>query len=236
MHEWMQNLLNLQEKDLRLAKIEAQVAGVPRDKAKATDELKADEALVAAAKEAVRTAEKAIKSAELDAEGLRTKMRDFQAKSAMIKNNEEYKAALHQADACRKQVAECEDREIKSMEELERAKRNLEQQEKRLAAARQRVAEIVTDLDTRQRNCQQEIDKLKQERQTFLSCIPADMLKRYDRLRQGRYRAEHRSFVPIRDGVCDGCHMNVTAQVRVNTIKGQLCSCGNCGRLLYVED
>jgi len=236
MHEWMQNLLRLQEKDLRLAKIEAQVAAVPREKTKATDEIKADEALVTAAKEAVRTVEKAIKSAEIDAEELRTKMRDFQSKSAMIKNNEEYKAALHQADACRKLVMQCEDLQIKGMEELERAKRALDLESKKLAAARQRVDEIVADLDTRVRNCQGEIDKLKQERQAFLPGIPADMLKRYDRLRQGRFSAEHRSFVPIRDGVCDGCHMNVTAQVRVNTIKGQLCSCGNCGRLLYVED
>lgn len=238
MHEWMQNLLTLQERDVRMAQIEAQLKAVPGDKQKAEAELKAEEQLTAAAKDAVKTAEKAIKALELDAESIRTRMRDFQSKSAMIKNNEEYKAALHQVEVCKQQIGEIEDRELKAMEDLERAKHALVLEEKKVAAARQRIAEVLADLDTRARNCKQEVDKMAAARAELLNAVPEDVRARYERVRTSRAHQDpnHRAFVGIRNGTCGGCHMNVQAQLRVNALKGQLAACANCGRLLYVEE
>ena len=77
---------------------------------------------------------------------------------------------------------------------------------------------------------------MRQEREALVAKdIPVDVLRRYDRLRT-RTPADRRALVPIRDGICDGCHMNITAQVRVNVAKGQVAPCLNCGRLLYIED
>ena len=236
MQDWMQHLLILQDKDLRIAKIEAQSRAVPEEKKKATDEIAAEEAAVAAAKDNVRTAEKAIKSMEIEVETVRTRMQDFLSKSAMIKNNEEYRAALHQVDTCRQQISEFEDRELQAMEDLDRAKRVFDAENKKLAAARQRITAVLTDLDTRLANCEQELLKMRQERDGLAAAVPADALRRYDRIRMTRLNNDARAFVPIRNGACDGCHMNVTAQVRVNANKAQTSSCPNCGRLLYVEE
>jgi len=236
MQDWMQHLLILQDKDLRIAKIEAQSRAVPEEKKKATDEIKAEEAAVAAAKENVRTAEKLIKSMEIEVEIVRTRVRDFLSKSAMIKNNEEYRAALHQVDTCRQQISEFEDRELQAMEELDQAKRVLDAENKKLAAARQRITAVLADLDTRLANCEQELQKMRQEREGLVVAVPEGALRRYDRIRTTRLNNDARAFVPIRNGACDGCHMNVTAQVRVNANKAQTSSCPNCGRLLYVEE
>ena len=58
MQEWMQSLLELQERDMRMAKIEAQVRSVPVEKAAAEGEQKAAEAGVQTAKDDVKNAVK----------------------------------------------------------------------------------------------------------------------------------------------------------------------------------
>lgn len=237
MIEWMQLLLKLQEKDLRIGKIEAQLKAVPEEKAHLASDLTAEEAQVAAAKEKVKAAEMSIKALEIEAQGLQTKTREFQSKSAMIKSNEEYRAALSQIETCKQQIRLLEDKELVSMEELEQARRFLDAEKKKLAAAHQRVKETGADLDIRARNCQGELEKMNQERLGMLEGIAGDVLRFYDRMRARRLQdPEHRAFVPIRNGACDGCHMNVTAQVRVNVSKGQMGTCQYCGRILYVED
>lgn len=236
MQDWMQNLLTLQEKDLRIAAIEAQVRAVPGEKKKATDEVKAEEAAVATAKEQVQTAQKTIKSMELEVEGIRTKMQDFLSKSAMIKNNDEYRAALHQIETCKQHIAEFEDRQLTAMEELDQAKRVQDAENKKLAAARERVTGVVKDLDTRLDVSQQELEKAKQERAGLVTGIPEEALRRYDRIRTTRLSNDVRTLVPIRNGACDACHMSVTAQIRVNANKAQVAACPNCGRLLYIEE
>jgi hypothetical protein len=237
MHEWMQKLLVLQEKDVRIAQIEAQLKSVPAEKKRAADEVKAEEAAVAVAREAMITAEKAIKVFEIEIEQIRTRMRDFQSKSAMIKNNEEYRAALHQIETCKRLIAEQEEGELGKMEDLERARGVLAAEQKKVAAARARADELTADLDRRAAGCKQELAKMAQERAALLPGIDAEALRRYDRIRVARQAsADIRAFVPVRAGVCGGCHMNVPPQVRVNAAKGQVAACQNCGRLLYAED
>lgn len=237
MYDWVQKLLAVQDRDLRIAKLEEQVKSVPLEKKSASTLLKDAQAAVAAAHEKVTVDEKAIKSLEIDVQLVQTRMRDFLAKSAMIKSNEDYKAALTQIEACRQQVAQFEDRELVLMEDLERSRRTAETHEKELAAAKTRVAEMVADLDTRTRNCTTQLTALQAERAAATEGIPDATLRRYDRVRISRRgREEKRAFVPVRSGACDACHMNITAQMRMNVRKGQPEPCQNCGVLLYEEE
>lgn len=245
MHEWMTKLLALQELDLRIQKLAALQSSVPLDKARSTERRRAAETLVTAAKDKVKEAEKSIKSVELDIEAVRTRMRDFQSKSAMIKNNEEYRAALTQVDACKQQIRGMEDKELAAMEALENAKREVVAAERRLAEESAKLVAGNTDLDTREKNCKEQLATMQQQRPALTEGIPAAVLRRYDRVRSNRRTdRDLRAFVPIgekedegmRLTVCGGCHMKVTAQVRVNVMKGQVECCGLCGRLLYVED
>ena len=237
MQEWMQGLLELQERDMRMAKIEALVNSVPAEKAASNGELKAAEAGLLAAKTGVKTAEMAIKAVELEVETIRGKMRDFQTKSASIKKNDEYQAALHQIETCKKQIVAQEELQMVAMEGVETAKQALAVEEKNLAAAKQRVAGMLGDLDVRFKNCSAELERMKAERTGTLANVPADFQQRYERLRASKYGGVNRVLVPIRaNGSCDGCRMNVTAQLRVNAAKAQLATCNNCGRILYTED
>ncbi len=240
MQEWVGKLLAVQEIDLRLDKLREQVASVPEEQQKAARIVHGDEEQLAQAKSALKDVEKALKDLEIEADSLRAKKADFQTKSAMIKSNEEYRAALLQIEQCDKLIAHLEDRELEVMERLETARSAVTAAAKALEAAKARATEMGVDLQTRLGNSKTQIDKLTAERTPALAGVAPDIVRRYERLRASPARAHHadrRALVPIREGVCcDRCRMNVTAQTRMNARKGQPVLCEHCGTMLYHED
>ena len=237
MYEWVERLLSLQERDLRIVRLEEQIRSVPSEKEHAQTLVREAEEAFTAAKEQVQSDEKAIKVVEVDVEAVQTKMRDFQAKSALIKSNEEYRAALAQINGCKKQVSDLEDQELILLEQLDESKAVLAKRTKELKATRERIEELCSDLDTRAKNCQEQLERERQARQAGTAELPAATVKRYERQCAARRgAADKRVFVPVREGCCDRCHMKVTAQTRMNVRKGQAQGCEMCGAMLYYED
>ena len=240
MQEWAQKLLAVQEIDLRLDKLREQSRSVPEERQKVARMLLADETALAQAKEALKHIEMELKELEVDVASLRAKKADFQTKSAMIKSNEDYRAAISQIDQCNKLISDLEDRELEVMERLEAARGAVATAGRRLEAATERAKEMNADLDTRLANSKQQIDKLAAERAPSLVGIAPETIRRYDRLRASPARISHpdrRALVPVRDGACcDRCRMNLTAQTRMNVRKGMPVLCENCGTMLYHEE
>lgn len=238
MHDWVEQLLNVQDIDLRMGQLQEQIDSVPGEKREVESLLSDATDAAAQAKTDVQEKEKELKKLEIEAETEETHRRDFQAKSTMIKSNDEYKAAMHQIEVTSMRIDKLEERQLIVMEELEALRVVLRDRDEDLAAAKARVEELQADLDTRARNCAAALERLKQKRGPAAAAVPAASLSRYERIRSSRRanRSDRRILVPVRDGVCDRCRMNVTAQTRVNARKGQLVSCENCGVLLYAED
>ena len=238
MQEWVENLLALQDRDLRIAALEEQVRSAPGEKERvARLEADAEEAL-ASARERLQGDEKGLNSLDMLVETIRARMRDFQSKSTMIKNNDEYRAALTQIEACAKQIETLEDQELVIMEDIEAARSLVAQRRKELDATKARVQEMLTDLDTRVRNCETQLAQLTGERGDAVAAVPVKMVTRYERLRKSKAgrQPDRPVFVAIRQNVCDSCHMKVTAQTRMNARKGEGVSCENCSAMLYWED
>jgi len=237
MQEWVEKLLVLQDKDTRIRKLQDQLRSVPVERQRAEAEATSADDAYEEAHTHKQQVQKAIKDLELKVDSIETKMRDFQTKSTMIKNNEEYKAALHQIETCRNQIGDMEDRELELMEQLEAANSLLADRKKMQNAAQTRSREMLGDLDTRAKNCTAQIAKLKKEREDAAKASPSDALSLYERLRKGRRgKMGAPILVALRDSICDGCHMTVTAQVRVNVIKGLSITCEQCGALLYDDN
>ncbi len=233
MEKWIQRLLLLQEKDLRIRTLEQQIALVPAEKEEAGTLLEGAEREAKAAHDEVIEKEKAVKDTEITIQGFQEKLRIFMSKTALIKDNDEYKAALSQIEQAREQISEHETRELILLEEVDEARSRLAEAKKRLEQTRDRVREMIADLDTRVRNFQALLDQLREERKAAFAATPADKRAMYERLRQSPKFAGRAILVPVREGICDGCHMRVTAQMRMDVRKSLLVRCQNCGALLY---
>lgn len=235
MRDWVEKLLILQDKDLRISKLEGQVSAAPEEKARLASLLVAAQDASQNAKVALQDEGKALKTLELESEAVVVKMQDFQSKSAMIKSNDDYRAAMTQIDKCKKKIAGIEDRELLVMEDVEAAGNVLQQKQKELDAAQARVREMAADLDTRVKNCNIQLEKLRQQRALAIAEVKPEVASRYERMQQSNKKKmrELRVFVPLHDNICDYCHMNVTAQIRMNARKGEAICCENCGAMLY---
>ena len=72
---------------------------------------------------------------------------------------------------------------------------------------------------------------MQAERQRIAQEADPNALSRYDRLMRSK---NDFAVVPIRNGNCGGCHLNVTPQLVHNAKHGsELTSCDYCGRILY---
>lgn len=71
----------------------------------------------------------------------------------------------------------------------------------------------------------------RRKRRQLMERIPADMARDYNRLR-GRHAD---AVVPVVDGVCQGCFVQLPAAVRVLLPNPrERVSCDHCGRILYL--
>ena len=237
MHNWVENLLEVQRIDVRMAKLQAQLDSVTGDKAAAANLQRGDEDRLAQARAAVQGVEKELKTIEIDVEALKAKKTGIQSKSAMIKNNEEYRAAMHQIEQYDHQISQCEDRQLELMDALEKARTAQRNFTQMLDVTKRRVAEVHADLDRRYANSQTALAEMDKVRQPALAAVDKQAAQRYERLRSsGRSRNGQAVLVPIRDEVCGRCRMNVTAQLRMNALKGMPVTCQNCGAMRYCED
>ncbi|MDD2901459.1 MAG: C4-type zinc ribbon domain-containing protein [Syntrophales bacterium] len=81
---------------------------------------------------------------------------------------------------------------------------------------------------------QKELAVLEKQRQELRKGVPAQLLKRYEFIRQ---RRNGTAISPVSDGVCFGCHMNILPQQFIDLQKGvEIIQCPHCQRILYWQE
>ena len=237
MEDWVQSLKAAQDKDIRIARLQTQIDAVPVDKNNAQATLDEAEGAVNEAKKALQEVEMAIKTLQMDVDDAENKRRDFEKKSIMIKDNNDYKAAMHQIEMVKEKVGGLEERELQLMEQRDTAKERVEAEKTRFESVAKRTKQHMDDLDSRLQACESQKTKLVAERDDLLADVPRDVARMYERLLTSRLRAgrEPIGFAPVDNNSCSCCHMEVPPQVRVNAMKGKKVNCPQCSVLLYCD-
>ena len=234
MIEWVQSLLKLQDLDLEAAKLQVQLAAIPTKEAQTKTICQAEEDAFAAAKKSVQEIELAIRKLEGEINTLKGQKENFQSKTSLIKNNDEYRAALLQIEQCDKAVSEAEDKQIIAMDELETAKKTLAEKEASLKEAKKSAETAFAKLEAEKGACQKQLEALDAKRPELAAAVEPAILKRYDRLRTARNNNPTKPcFVSVDDGSCGRCRLAVTSQEANDTLKGKVVLCNSCGALLY---
>lgn len=234
MVEWVEALLKLQELDVSAAKLEARLAVIPVQEAETRKMYQTETDACAAAKKAVQEVELTIRKLEGEINTLKGQKENFQSKTSLIKNNDEYRAALLQIEQCDRAISVAEDKQIIAMDELETAKKILAEKDANLKAAQKHAEGVFADLETEKNNCKKNLEALIAKRPELAATVDPTILKRYDRLRTSRNNNPTKPcFVSVDDGCCGRCHLSVTSQEANDTLKGKVVLCNSCGALLY---
>ena len=226
-------LLQLQDADMRRRGMEARLALLPAEMDAIIARRDRLNAATAAADEAVKKMELAIKEGENGIARLDESICRLRQQSALVKKNNEYQAMLAQIAAEKAKIGEIEEELLARYDELEELKAAAEKTRKSNALELRSARSEFEELLAFSKSVKAEIAKMVSERPQLTAALPEDLLSTYERLL--RDRSGDPPAAKVENDCCGNCHMRVTLQTMNELAKGKLAGCDNCQRLLYLD-
>ena len=224
-------LVALQEKDKALDTIQKEIDAVPPRIAALKADLEGEKRHMDAAKAKIVDLEKRKKAKELDVASKEESARKRSAQLNELKSNDAYKAMQAEIEQDKKAAGDLETDVLQLMEEIDRAR-----VEEKAAAAEYKKTEEFAKKDLEKLEAELSHAKgrhaaAKADRDAAATPVPADMLKVYNHAR-GRGKSD--AIVPVVDGHCAGCQINLAPSMLVELAKLKtLVTCESCQRILY---
>jgi predicted nucleic acid-binding Zn-ribbon protein len=229
----LQQLIALQNLDTTIRKLEKDQEAIPERRAEIEREFD-QRAFEIRALENRRDEAKHTR-ARLENEVMEQKGRAERAERNLMssKKQDEYTAAIREADAARKQISALETQILEQLETLEKSE----------ASLNERADEITTlnsDRETRLKQFDEEagtsaerLATARKERDEVFANLPKQMSGLYSRI-----KARIRDGVAVaeaRNRSCSACFMSLRPQVMAEVRRGEeIITCDNCGRILFV--
>lgn len=228
----LQQLVALQNLDTSIRKLQAELEAIPQRRAEIESEFD-QRAFEIRALENARDEARASRT-RLEAEVGEQRVRVERAEKNLMssKKQDEYTAAIREADAARKQISTLETQILEQMEGLEKAETSLTERAEEIASLNSdRVARLQEfDDETRQQADRLAVNRTERER--LVAALPKAMGAQYvrivARIRDGIAVAE------ARNGACMACFMALRPQAMAQVRRGdEIVTCENCNRILY---
>ncbi len=228
----LQKLVALQNLDNSIRKLEKDLEAIPERRAEIEREFDQRAFEIRALEN--RRDEAKIARARLENEAVEQRGRAERAERNLMssKKQDEYTAAIREADAARKHIAALETQILEQME-------NLDQTE---AALKDRVDEITSlnsdrearleTFDDESRRQSEQLVTARTERDRLFGNLPKAMSALYARI-SARIR-DGIAVAEARNRSCTACFMSLRPQVMSEIRRGaEVITCDNCGRILY---
>lgn len=228
----IQQLVALQKLDTSIRKLQSKLEAIPQRRAEIEAEFD-QRAFEIRALETRRDEARHTRS-RLEAEIADQKTRAERADRNLMssKRQEEYTAAIREADAARKQISTLETQTLEQMEALDQAEALLTERAGEIASLNSdREARLkLFDDDTRSQSEKLEADKA--ERNELVAALPKSISQLYNRI-SARIR-DGVAVAQARNGACMACFMALRPQAMAQVRKGdEIVTCDNCNRILY---
>jgi predicted nucleic acid-binding Zn-ribbon protein len=228
----LQQLVALQKLDTSIRKLQAELEATPQRRAEIEKEFDQRAFEIRALENARDEARHARARLELEIAEQRIRVERAERNLMSSKKQDEYTAAIREADAARKQISALETQTIEQMEAYEKAEASLNERG-------EEIATLNSDRDARLKSFDDETnaqtEKLatsRTERERLVSALPKSMGAQYvrtvARIRDGVAVAE------ARNGACMACFMALRPQAMAQVRRGEeIVTCDNCNRILY---
>lgn len=232
----LENLLELQDVDVKLSHVRAKLATFPKRLAETDARVAGATAELQQSKTAQLDAFKERKKYELDVEQWKERVRKYRDQTSQVKTNEAYKTLQHEVQMAEAEISKAEDRLLEQMvagEEYERriktAERALKETEEAARAERSAIA-------AKQAEEEKELASLTTERASVVAEIPEDLLDHYNRIAKKHNGV---ALAEVRDEKCSACGMRVRPHVFQEMRRlgsDEMFHCETCTRILYYNE
>lgn len=227
-------LLKLQETDVKIDKLEDKKINLPEKSNHQISQAELIEIQNNLSKKLKKAEEEEKKQKKLEGElervTFKTKGEEDKLYGGKISNpkelisiQEEINMLLKEKDVLETKLLE----ELDLGEALDKELKTLMQREKKVA---NRTEELKKALDEALTNIEKELSRLDKERQTTVSGLDESVYNLYQRLRKEK---KGLAVVRMKDGVCQGCHMQISTEEEDRMLYGQrIWRCEHCKRIL----
>jgi predicted nucleic acid-binding Zn-ribbon protein len=230
MKEHFANLRALQEIDLELKNLNDRLSDLPRRVQELNRTIETARASLEARKQAVPEHKKQYKLNEVELRSAEEKIATYSVQLYSAKTNEQYKAFIKEIEAQKKLKTEIEDKMIALMEEIDRLEREIKEQEKAFADTESEIRKKLSVLEAEKQELILAIAEREKRRAEIAQLLPAELLRRYDRIRASKGGL---AVTTTENDRCNGCLSPIPPQ-RLLEIERQdkLYLCEACGRIL----
>jgi predicted nucleic acid-binding Zn-ribbon protein len=228
----IQQLVALQNLDTSIRKLQTELEAIPERRAQIESEFdqRAFEirALETARDEARHT------RARLEVEVAEQRTRGERAERNLMssRRQEEYTAAIREADAARKQISTLETQILEQMEALEKAEAALGERADEIASLNSDREARLHAFDEETRRQAEKLASDRADRERLITSLPKTMGSLYMRI-SARIR-DGVAVAEARNGACMACFMSLRPQAMAQVRRGEeVVTCDNCNRILY---
>ena len=228
----IEKLLELQEADKEIRRLQDEVASLPKRVAVIEQKLAGTKAQLEKARAAAKGDEANRKKFEANIKDLQGKISKYRDQSLDVKTNEQYKALLHEIQFAEQEVRLNEDRILEVMVNVDAREKEVKAAEAELKAE---TAEIEKEKEEARRVTAEDQKKLSEwngKRDALRHEISEDILRQYERV--AKFRGS--GLAEVRDHKCMGCQVMLRPQTYNEVRNGEkVMVCETCQRIYYYD-
>ncbi len=223
-------LTALSELDARKKDLDALAASLPEEAAAREQEL-------ADRREEFGKIEKGLEDAQRERRQLESSVEDktqllakYRTQLDTVKTNKEYQSLQHEIEITRESISRAEDKLLELFGKIEESQRDLDERRSSLSQMEEDVARAGAEAKARLRDVDVQLVEVDEKRKRLIAELPQRVRAEYERLFE---RYDGGAFAVAAGGVCQGCFVNVPAQVVAELrAGGKLYRCESCGRFI----
>jgi predicted nucleic acid-binding Zn-ribbon protein len=228
----LEQLIALQKTDISIRTLQAEIEAIPKRRAEIENEF--DQRAFEIRELERQRDEARSERARLEAEAQEQRTNQERAERNLMssKKQDEYTAAIREADAARKQISQLETQILEKMEAFEQAEGKLKEREPEMIRLRGEMEARIKEFEEQTRTQAAELEAHRKERERLAATLPKQMSQLYNRI-SARIR-DGIAVAEARNNSCTACFMSLRPQVMAEIRRGEeVIICDNCNRILY---
>jgi len=228
----LEQLIALQKADSETRRLQTELAAIPQRRAEIEEEFDQRAFEIKALEQQRDTAQHERFLLENEVAENKAKAERAERNLMSSKKQEEYTAAIREADSARKHISKLEEQILEKMEIYDQAVASLKEREPEVERLRTEMQARLKEFEKQAATQEVELAGRRKEREETLAKLPKTMAAMYNRIstriRDGIAVAE------ARNGSCTACFMSLRPQVMSQIRRGEeIITCENCNRILY---
>jgi predicted nucleic acid-binding Zn-ribbon protein len=228
----LKSLLDLQNADREILRLQEEIASLPRKVAVIEEKLAGTKAVLEKAKTSVKADDAAKRKYESTISDLRQKISKYRDQMLDVKTNEQYKALQHELNFAEQEIGGNEDKILELMINAEARDKEVKSAEVELKAETAEIEREKSEAREKTAEDQKLLSEWQGKRDALRANVTPDLLRHYDRVAKFRKTG----LSEVRDHKCMACQVMLRPQTYNEVRSGdRVVICDSCQRILYFD-